>query len=65
MALGPERDQAIVMLADYLTALRREHPLAVSMDPPIRLEKILEELSLAELSVLVCGQAVRRDCGFG
>ncbi len=40
-------DQAMLLLADYLAALRSHHPQAGDIDPPIRLDEVLSGLRLA------------------
>jgi len=42
-----DKDQAMILLADYLAQLRDGHPLADEIDPPIRLDEILVGLRLA------------------
>jgi hypothetical protein len=42
-----DRDQAMILLADFMTELRDGHPLAYDIDPPIRLDEILGSLRLA------------------
>jgi len=41
------KDQAMILLADYLGELRECHLLADQIDPPIRLDEILRGLRLA------------------
>src|SRR5262249_55667209 len=42
-----DRDQAIILLSDYLGELRECHLLADYIDPPIRLDEVLRGLRLA------------------
>jgi hypothetical protein len=40
-------DQAILLLADYMADLRDHHPRAADIDPPLRLDEVLNGLRLA------------------
>lgn len=42
-----DKDEAMIMLADYLAALRASEPLIGEIDPPIRLDEVLRALRLA------------------
>ena len=42
-----DKDEAMIMLADYLAALRGSEPLVGAIDPPIRLDEVLKALRLA------------------
>ena len=42
-----DKDEAMIMLADYLAALRGSEPLIGEIDPPIRLDEVLRALRLA------------------
>lgn len=42
-----DKDEAMIMLADYLAALRGSEPLVGPIEPPIRLDEILKALRLA------------------
>jgi len=42
-----DKDEAMIMLADYIAALRGFEPLVGTIDPPIRLDEILRALRLA------------------
>jgi hypothetical protein len=39
-----DKDEAMIMLADYLAALRGSEPLVGATDPPIRLDEVLRAL---------------------
>ena len=39
-----DKDEAMIMLADYLAALRGSEPLVGAIDPPIRLDEVLRAL---------------------